>query len=96
MYSCASGLVTHVYDAGPGWGLVVRVAHFTQNRNEYVESLYAHLDYTLVTKGAWIKTGTHLRTIGNADGLYWAHLHFELRSKLLMPLGPGYSGIREG
>ena len=31
------------------------------------------------------------RNIGNNDGMYLAHLHFEIRDKLNLPIGPGYS-----
>jgi murein DD-endopeptidase MepM/ murein hydrolase activator NlpD len=49
----------------------------------------------VVKKGDWIQTGQHLGDIGNADGAYYAHLHLEIRSEPLRPLGGGY-GLGEG
>ncbi len=59
--------------------------------NTYVESFYAHLDKIKVKEGAWLQRGDMLGTICTADGAYIAHLHFELRHKIDMLIGPGYS-----
>lgn len=92
VYVIANGLVTVAEDAGGGWGNVVRVIHkIDAAPSEYVESLYAHLDTMLVKAGDQLKRGDQLGTIGDADGAYYAHLHFELRTKLWMDLGGGYS-----
>lgn len=95
VHAVASGYVSQSYDAGPGWGNVIRVVHLLPNGN-LVESLYAHLDEMMIAKGDWIERGTVIGTIGNANGAYWAHLHLEIRSKPKMPLGGGYSLNPEG
>lgn len=95
VYSVANGYVSQSYDAGPGWGNVIRIVHQLPN-GEFVESLYAHLDELKMQKGEWVKIGDQIGTIGNANGAYWAHLHLEIRSKPKMPLGGGYSLNQEG
>jgi len=35
-------------------------------------------------------------TIGTANGSYLAHLHFEIRDDLELPIGGGYSSDIEG
>ena len=62
----------------------------------FVESLYAHCDEIKVKKGDWIKKGDQIGTIGDAHGQYYAHLHFELRSEVGMPIGGGYSSNKTG
>jgi murein DD-endopeptidase MepM/ murein hydrolase activator NlpD len=57
--------------------------------------LYAHLDTIEVTPGAPVTRGQRIGTIGTAHGQYLAHLHFELRDRVL-PLGGGYSADRTG
>lgn len=95
VFSIGNGYVSQSYDAGPGWGKVIRIVHLLPNGN-FVESLYAHLDEMHVSKGEWITIGQQIGTIGNADGAYWAHLHLEVRSSPKMPLGGGYSLNQEG
>jgi murein DD-endopeptidase MepM/ murein hydrolase activator NlpD len=44
--------------------------------------LYAHLDRILVREGQQVARGQQIGTIGNAHGLYAAHLHFEVHKNL--------------
>lgn len=90
IYSIANGKVSFADDIGSGWGNVIRVIHYEKS-GECVESLYAHCDSIFVKKGEWVKRGEQIGTIGNADGQYYAHLHFEIRSDTLMTIGSGYA-----
>lgn len=97
VYAVANGYVTYAKDAGRGWGNIVRVIHCLPGKpNRYVESFYAHLDKIKVKEGAWLQRGDMLGTIGTANGAYIAHLHFELRHKIDMRIGPGYSTDTSG
>lgn len=95
VYCVANGQVVFAEDNGVGWGNVIRIVHYLPDSSR-VESLYAHCDTMLVQKGEWIEKGTQLGTIGTADGYYRAHLHFEMRDNLDLPIGPGYSTKTEG
>ncbi len=95
VFSVANGYVSEVYDAGGGWGNIVRIIHKTGQDN-YVESLYAHLETMNVKVGEGIKKGALLGAIGNAGGIYWAHLHLEIRNEIGLELGGGYSSNKEG
>jgi murein DD-endopeptidase MepM/ murein hydrolase activator NlpD len=88
----AHGRVTAVGHRGPGWGQVVRVAHRVRDGAEdrVVESFYAHLDAMEVEVGEVVLRGQRLGTIGDADGAYGPHLHFELRARVGLPDGLGY------
>jgi murein DD-endopeptidase MepM/ murein hydrolase activator NlpD len=92
VFAIGDGVVTDATDYGGGWGNVVRVVHPCGG---HLESLYAHLDRIHVVKGARVARGQPIGTIGTAGGHYPAHLHFELRDRL-MPLGPGYAADRTG
>lgn len=89
----AAGVVTYAGDAGSGWGHVVRVVHHVrhQGRTSYVESVYAHLDRLDVDEGMVVRAGDRVGTVGDAHGAYVPHLHFEVRRRPDLPLGPGYS-----
>jgi murein DD-endopeptidase MepM/ murein hydrolase activator NlpD len=89
----ADGVVMSARDLQRGWGRVIRVAHNvgTRSRPHWVESIYAHLDAIAVKPGAVVRRGARIGAIGTAHGKYWAHLHLEIRDRLGLPLGRGYS-----
>ncbi|MCL5245213.1 M23 family metallopeptidase [Cellulophaga sp. 20_2_10] len=95
IYSIANGYVNFAEDIGGGWGKVIRVWHLKAD-GEIVESLYAHCNAILNTKGEFVKIGQKIATIGNADGQYLAHLHLEIREDIKLPVGPGYSENTKG
>lgn len=95
IYAISNGLVTEVKDYAGGWGNVLRIVHQLPN-GQMRESLYAHCLEILVEEGDAITKGQQVATIGNADGLYYAHLHLEMRWKIAAPLGGGYSSDTTG
>lgn len=95
IFATANGLVVFSEDVGGGWGNVIRIVHtFPDGRQ--VESLYAHCDERMIHKGEIVKKGQQIGTIGTANGIYLAHLHFEIRDKVGMPIGNGYSTNTKG
>lgn len=98
VFAMADGVVTQADEGGPGWGPVVRVRHrlaSLEGPREY-ESLYAHLGRIDVAVGETVRRGAPLGTIGDAHGLYVAHLHLEVRDIVGLPIGPGYGHDRTG
>lgn len=98
VHSIASGEVTFAEDLGGGWGRVVRVVHAYEEggRVQRVESFYAHLLAMHVAAGDRVERGQVIGTLGDADGVYLPHLHFELRERVHLPHGPGYSDDQAG
>lgn len=94
IYSIANGYVSFAENIGGGWGNII-IKHFLKNGESY-ESLYAHCDSVLVKKGDYILKGTKIGTIGTANGQYLAHLHFEIRNILDLPVGNGYAKDKTG
>ena len=92
VYAVADGRVFFAEEAGPGWGKVIILLHAYEENGErkYVQSYYAHVDTILVQLKQNVRRGEQIATIGNADGKYWAHLHFEMREFLTPFIGPGY------
>lgn len=93
VYATAKGLVHFAEDHGPGWGNIIRIHHNIGDSTtpDIIESLYAHLDTMHVAAGEFVKKGQQIGTIGNADGAYYAHLHFEMRWDTSLPIGGGYA-----
>lgn len=97
VYAAANGTITYAADAGPGWGNVVIITHTLPNRSK-VQTLYGHLREITKTSGD-VKKREKIGTIGNADGRYLCHLHFELREEHCPSwdmVFVGYSPIRYG
>jgi murein DD-endopeptidase MepM/ murein hydrolase activator NlpD len=92
----ANGVVVSAEDVGGGWGNVVRIAHDCDGLP--VESLYAHLSSidAAIVPGARVTRGQLVGGVGNAGGVYQAHLHFELRGRIGLPLGGGYAHDKTG
>lgn len=95
IYAIANGYVVFAENIHGGWGNVIRIVHYI-NKNKQVESLYAHCDKIMVKQGQYVKKGQQIGTIGTNDGQYYAHLHFEIRSEVGMPIGNGYSKNTKG
>lgn len=98
VYAAASGCVSKAFQYFGGWGRVVTLVHAYRSDDTLIfhESLYAHMDTMLVRKGDWVEKGMKIGTIGDADGVYKAHLHFEIRENPGMELGGGYSSNQTG
>ncbi len=95
IYAIANGYVSFAEDIDSGWGNVIRIIHKLDNGKE-IESLYAHCDTILVKKNQWLKKGDLIGTIGNAGGIYYAHLHLEIRDETNLSIGAGYSNNTKG
>lgn len=95
IYAIANGYVYSAKNLNGGWGNVIRLIHYLPN-GQKVESVYAHCDTITIPTKQWVTKGQIIGTIGNANGRYKAHLHFEIRSILYAPIGPGYSSDTSG
>jgi len=84
VYAIGNGIVALARDFRRAWGnvVVVRHAFMEEGHVKYADSLYAHLDRILVREGEQVGRGQQIGTIGNAHGLYAAHLHFEVHKNL--------------
>jgi murein DD-endopeptidase MepM/ murein hydrolase activator NlpD len=97
VYAVADGRIVYAENAGPGWGNVVIIEHYLADGTR-VESLYGHLQKILKTSGE-VNRREQIGEIGNADGKYLCHLHFELRAEncpMWNEAGGGYSEERNG
>ncbi len=84
VYCIGDGVVVFARDCHQGWGNVIIVRHAYREGGSVrnVDSLYGHLDKILVHRGQAVKRGQHIAAIGNAHGLYDAHLHLEVRKNI--------------
>jgi len=97
VYATANGKIVFAQDAGPGWGNVIIVDHRLPS-GEMVQSLYGHLREITKSEGEVTKRDL-IGKIGDANGRYSCHLHFEIRTNdcpMWDSAGPGYSTERKG
>ena len=88
----ADGRVLLAREGGPGWGNVIILLHAYEENGarKYIESYYAHVNTMLVAPLQEVRRGQQIATVGNANGQYFAHLHFEMREFVTPLIGPGY------
>lgn len=83
VYASADGWVTAADHYGSGWGNIITIEHEIVGAGtadyEVVQTMYAHLSVMDVSVGDWVSRGDKIGEIGDADGAYYAHLHFEFR-----------------
>jgi murein DD-endopeptidase MepM/ murein hydrolase activator NlpD len=89
--AAARGLVVYVGEPSPAWGNVVVLAHRLPNDKRIIQTLYAHLDKSIVSTGQFVGRGEPIGTVGTANGNYKAHLHFEAIASICTEAGqPAY------
>lgn len=85
IYSIGRGVVVLSEDIEKGWGNVVIVRHAfrdTDGAVRVVDSLYGHLLERKVKLYDKVERGQLVGTMGSNRGMYYAHLHFEIRKNL--------------
>ncbi|HEY0322741.1 MAG TPA: M23 family metallopeptidase [Pyrinomonadaceae bacterium] len=97
VYAVSKGTIIFAGEAGAGWGKVIIIRHKLPD-GTLVETLYGHLNSIARASGD-VERRESIGQIGNADGAYPCHLHFELRLSDCPSwglTGPGYSSDRTG
>ena len=97
VFAVADGVITYAQDAGSGWGNVIIITHNLPNGKK-VQTLYGHLKKIYKSQGT-VKKREKVGTIGDANGKYLCHLHFELRDESCLlwdKVFIGYSPVRKG
>ena len=97
VFASATGVIIYADGSGLGWGNVVIIEHTLKNGNK-VQTLYGHLREILKTSGE-VNKREQIGKVGNANGRYLCHLHFEMRtpdSPMWGKAGGGYSKDRRG
>jgi murein DD-endopeptidase MepM/ murein hydrolase activator NlpD len=84
IYSIGDGVVVFARDCHMGWGNVLIVRHSYREGGvvKNIDALYGHLNSMLVHRGQSVARGQKIATMGNAHGLYDAHLHLEIRKNI--------------
>lgn len=85
IYATARGIVIISENVGVGWGNCIICRHAYRDETgklAMVDSLYGHLNQRLVKVGQVVEKGQLVGTMGSNNGMYYVHLHFEMRKNL--------------
>ncbi len=77
VYSVANGVIVYAENVGGDWENVIVIRHTLPDGSQ-VESMYGHLRSMLKTSGN-VYAGEEIGTIGDGNGAFYCHLHFEIR-----------------
>lgn len=98
VYAAGDGRVIFAGDGGAGWGLMVIVAHRLGEPGaplplppRVVQTVYAHLQSFSVEPLQVVTRGQKIGAVGTGGGLYFAHLHFEVREGTVVNPAEGYA-----
>ena len=98
VYSVADGWVSVAQDFENAWGKVAFVCYRLPSGRwpPFVEVMYAQLQSLKVNPGQLVKRGEEIGTMGNANGTYKAHLHWEVRQTVGKGIGAGFDTKNDG
>lgn len=88
-----NGLVIYAGEPDPSWGKTILIAHRLAD-GRIVQSMYSHLQSISIPLNEPVFRGQRIGRVGNADGTYLAHLHFEMHEANGPSLGAGYVNYR--
>jgi hypothetical protein len=95
VYAAGAGRVVYCGVPGKGWGKMIILAHRVPDQSggepRVIQSVYAHLRDMTVRPNQVVRRGEQIGTVGTADGLYLAHLHFEIREGPYVNPSVGYA-----
>ncbi len=76
VYAAESGVVVYAGKL-PVWGSVITLRHAALNERT-IWTRYAHVEQVTIKVGALVTRGEQIARVGNADGRYPYHLHYDL------------------
>jgi hypothetical protein len=95
VYAVANGVVTYAQKGGGTWGKLIVIRHEMPDGSK-VYSRYAHVESIGVKVGQAVQRGAEIGRIGNADGLFPYHLHFDISTTSMLGRNPeDWPGVDE-
>ncbi len=89
VYAIGAGTVTYAKLYSPtAWGQIV-VIHHGQIDGLPLFSRYAHVDNLSVNPGDVVERGQQIASVGNGEGLFAYHLHFDISTTEVLQGSPG-------
>ncbi len=88
VYAAASGVVTFANRVS-GWGHIIIIRHDPLiTTGEVMYGRYSHVTGVLVSVGDRVVRGQQIAKVGNAEGLFAYHLHFDLSPTSVLETQP--------
>nr|MBN1229213.1 peptidoglycan DD-metalloendopeptidase family protein [Anaerolineae bacterium] len=90
VYSIANGVVTFSARGGASWGNLIIIRHDALPDGTVVWSRYGHVINMLVREGDRVERGQQISQIGNAEGAFPYHLHFDIVKTDILEQNPSH------
>lgn len=90
VFAVADGVVVYSGEPSPGWGKILVLGHRLKDGTLF-QTMYAHLHQIDVARGSLVGRGQKIAAVGTANGVYPAHLHYEIRTGPGVDIGAGYA-----
>lgn len=90
VFAAADGVVVYSGEPSTGWGKILIVGHRLKDGKTF-QTMYAHLLKIDVALGSLVGRGQKIAAVGTANGVYPAHLHYEIRTGPGVDIGSGYA-----
>ncbi len=89
VYAATGGVVTYS-NRLPGWGWIIVIRHDPLiTTGQVLYGRYAHVNNARVKVGDRVVRGQQIANVGNADGNFAYHLHFDLSHTTILETQPG-------
>jgi len=90
VYAIGDGTVTYAqtYPNQNAWGNIIVINHGIVD-GKPLFSRYGHVGKILVSVGQSVRTGDHISFVGNGNGLFAYHLHFDISTTDILKSRPG-------
>lgn len=90
IYAIGDGTVTYARRfSATAWGNIVIIDHGTVDGGPLF-SRYGHVENMQVAEGDAVQAGQQIAAVGNADGLFSYHLHFDISTTDILRTRPGH------
>ncbi len=90
VYSAADGIVITSAVLGGSWGHVVNIRHDPLPDGRVVYTRSAHLNNPLVVEGQRVTRGQQIGQVGNSNGRFAYHLHYDVVITDILESNPGH------
>jgi murein DD-endopeptidase MepM/ murein hydrolase activator NlpD len=90
VYAPAAGLVTFSGIGSGTWGQMIVIKHDPLPDGTVVWSRLAHLQNRTVSAGDRVVRGEQIATVGNSDGRFDPHLHFDVAKTDILDINPNH------
>ncbi len=90
IYAASDGVVITSAVLRGSWGYVINIRHDPLPDGRVIYTRYAHVESPLVSEGQRVSRGEQIANIGNGNGRFAYHLHYDMLRTDILERNPGH------